>query len=119
MKNIPATLLCVSVLPLLTPSVRAAAAADNWAQDCASCHGGDGTGQTKMGRRLGVRDLTDADYQKSFTDDQLFKNLKAGENWPDGRVKMKPYGDQLSDPEIKDLVGFVRGLAKGGSSPKA
>ncbi len=119
MKNIPATLLCVSVLPLLTPSVRAAAAADNWAQDCASCHGGDGTGQTKMGRRLGVRDLTDADYQKSYTDDQLYKNLKAGENWPDGRVKMKPYGDQLSDPEIKDLVGFVRGLAKGGSSPKA
>lgn len=119
MKNIPAILLCASVLPLSSPVLRAASGADNWAQHCSSCHGGDGAGQTKMGRRLGVRDLTDAAYQKGFTDDQLFTNLKAGEAWPDGRVKMKPYGDQLSDPEIKDLVVFVRSLGKGAPAPKA
>jgi mono/diheme cytochrome c family protein len=65
-----------------------------------------------MGRRLGVKDLTDAAYQKSFTDDQLFDHLKAGETGPDGKVKMKPYGDKFSDDEIKALVGYVRSLAK-------
>lgn len=115
MKNLPAILLLASVLPISSPALRAAAATDNWAQHCASCHGDDGTGQTKMGRRLGVRDLSDAAYQKTFTDDQLFTNLKAGETSPDGKVKMKPYGDLLADPEIKDLVGFVRTLVKAGS----
>jgi cytochrome c553 len=114
MKNLPAILLCASVLPLSSTALRAASTAENWTQHCASCHGDDGTGQTKMGRRLHVKDLSDAAYQKSFTDEELFANLKAGEKGPDGKVKMKPYGDLLSDPELKDLVGFVRSLAKAG-----
>lgn len=105
--------LWASAMLLLAPQAsRAAAAADNWKQDCASCHGDDGSARTKMGRKLSLKDLTDAAYQKTFTDDQLFEHLKAGETGTDGKVKMKPYGDRLSDDEIKALVGFVRSLAK-------
>jgi mono/diheme cytochrome c family protein len=97
---------------VLSSAVAHAAAADNWKQHCASCHGDDGAGQTKMGRKLGAKDLKDPAYQKTFTDDQLFKNLKEGETGADGKVKMKPFADKLSDDDIKALVGYVRSLAK-------
>ena len=97
---------------LAYPSARAATAAENWTHHCASCHGEDGAGKSKMGRKVGAKDLTSAEYQKSFTDDQLFEHLKSGENGPDGKVKMKAYGDTLSPDELKGLVAFVRSLAK-------
>jgi mono/diheme cytochrome c family protein len=100
-----------SALLIAAPAARAAAA-DSWKQHCASCHGADGTGQTKVGRRLGVKDLTDAAYQKSFTDDQLAKNLKDGETGADGKVKMKPFADKLADDDIKALVAYVRAMSK-------
>lgn len=103
--------LGASALLLIAPAARAAGA-DSWKEHCASCHGQDGTGQTKMGHKLGVKDLTDAAYQKTFTDDQLLKNLKEGETGPDGKVKMKPFADKLSDDDIKGLVGYVRTLSK-------
>ncbi|HLX95741.1 MAG TPA: hypothetical protein VKU37_08350, partial [Verrucomicrobiae bacterium] len=49
-----------------------------WSLDCAACHGKDGKGQTMMGRRLGIKDLTDAKVQASFTDDQATKAIKEG-----------------------------------------
>jgi mono/diheme cytochrome c family protein len=84
---------------------------ENWAK-CAMCHGKDGTGHTKIAKKLGVKDLTDSAYQKTFTDDQIFKNLKEGEKDADGNTKMKAFGDSLSDSEIKDLIAYVRTLAK-------
>jgi cytochrome c553 len=103
--------LGASALLLSSPAARAAAP-DSWKAHCASCHGDDGAGQTKMGRKLGVKDLTDGAYQKTFTDDQLFRNLKEGETGSDGKVKMKPFADKLPDDDIKALVGYVRTLAK-------
>jgi mono/diheme cytochrome c family protein len=100
-----------AALLIASPAARAAAPA-SWTQHCASCHGADGAGQTKMGHKLGVKDLTDAAYQKSFTDDQLFKNLKGGETDADGKVRMKPFADKLPDGDIKALVAYVRTLSK-------
>ena len=104
--------LAASALLLASPAARAATGAENWTQACATCHGADGAGHTKIGKRLGVKDLTDAAYQKTFTDDQLFRNLKEGETGSDGKVKMKPFADKLPDDDIKALVGYVRTLAK-------
>lgn len=33
-----------------------------WRASCAGCHGRDGKGQTRVGRRAGVKDLTDHQY---------------------------------------------------------
>jgi cytochrome c553 len=34
-----------------------------WKEHCASCHGMDGRGKTKAGRKAKVKDLTDKKYQ--------------------------------------------------------
>ena len=85
---------------------------NNWGKMCAACHGKDGAGGTKAGKKLGVKDLTDAANQKAFTDDQAFAAVKSGLTAPDGAVKMKPFADKLSDDEVKALVAYVRTLAK-------
>lgn len=112
MKTPTALALCASTLLLASPAMFAGTASENWTQSCASCHGADGVGLTKMGKKLGVKDLTDSAYQKSFTDAQLFDHLKSGETGTDGKVKMKAFGEKFSDDDIKALVGYVRSLSK-------
>jgi cytochrome c553 len=90
----------------------AAEPSDNWSKLCASCHGKDGAGHTRAGKKLDVKDLTSAEYQKTFTDDDAFKTLKEGFKGADGSDKMKPFADKLSDDEIKGLVAYIRAMAK-------
>jgi cytochrome c553 len=87
----------------------AADAKANWDSLCAKCHGADGKGQTTMGKKLGIKDLTDAKVQSELKDDAAFKMIKEGKKDADGKTVMKAYVT-LSDEEIKDLVTFVRGL---------
>jgi len=84
----------------------------NWEKNCASCHGKDGKGETKAGKKADVKNLTDATYQASFTDEQMFKQIKEGMKDKNGKEKMKAFGGAFSDEEIKALVAFVRGLKK-------
>ena len=82
-----------------------------WGQHCASCHGKDGKGQTKAGRKAGVKDQTDAQYQSGLTDEKMFKAVKEGLK-EDGKEKMKPFNEKLKDDEIKGLVAHVRSFKK-------
>jgi mono/diheme cytochrome c family protein len=90
-------------------NVSAADAKSNWDSLCAKCHGEDGKGQTKMGQKVGVKDLTDAKVQAEIKDDAAFKTIKEGKKDADGKTLMKAF-DTLSDEEIKGLVTYVRGL---------
>jgi cytochrome c553 len=92
-------------------SARAADAKENWEKNCVKCHGADGKGQTAMGKKLGLKDYTDAKVQDALKDDQMTKAIKEGVKEGD-TAKMKAYGDSLSDDEIKALVTFIRGLKK-------
>ncbi len=78
-----------------------------WNMNCAACHGKDGKGQTMMGHKLAIKDLTDAKVQASFTDDQATKAIKEGVT-ENGQTKMKAFADKLSDDDIKALVAHVR-----------
>ena len=89
----------------------AADAKETWEKTCAKCHGPDGKGDTKMGQKLGIKDLTDAKLQGELKDDQAFKAIKEGIKDNEGKIKMKP-AEGLSDDEIKALVGHVRTLKK-------
>lgn len=89
----------------------AADAAGNWTEHCAKCHGATGKGDTKMGKKLGIRDLTDAAVQSKFTDDAAIKAMKEGVKDKDGKQSMKPV-EGLSDGDMKALVGYVRSLKK-------
>ncbi len=89
-----------------------ASAADGkqvWADHCASCHGADGKGQTKMGQKLGVKDFTDAKVQAAMKDDAMTKAVKEGLKDADGKTLMKPF-DTLSDDEVKAVIAYIRGL---------
>ena len=90
-------------------SASAADANQNWTDHCATCHGADGKGQTKMGQRLGVKDFTDAKVQADMKDDAATKAIKEGLKDADGKPQMKPF-DTLTDDEVKALVTYVRGL---------
>jgi len=105
------TLAAALAIAVAAPLV-AETADNNWAKLCAACHGKDGAGHTRAGKKLDVKDLTAAANQKMFTDDDAFAALKKGLTAPDGAEKMKPFADKLSDDEIKALVTYVRALAK-------
>ena len=87
----------------------AADAKSNWDDNCAKCHGADGKGDTKMGHKLRIADLTDAKVQAQFTDDQAFAAVKEGVKDKDGAMRMKAI-EGLSDDDIKALVLYVRKL---------
>ena len=97
---------------LLGGVARSAGIPDTWSKNCASCHGPDGTGHTKAGRMAQVKDMTSADYQKTFTDDQAAAQIKGGLTDKTGKERMKAFGDKFSDADIKDLVAYVRSLQK-------
>ena len=92
-------------------AVSAAEAKENWDKLCAKCHGADGKGQTKMGQKLGVKDMTDAKVQADLTDDTAFKSIKEGLKDKDDKTLMKP-SEGLSDEDIKGLVAYMRTFKK-------
>jgi cytochrome c553 len=92
-------------------AAKAADAKENWTANCAKCHGEDGKGDTKMGKKMGVKDFTDAKVQDSFTDEKAAKSIKEGVKEGD-KTLMQPYGDKLSDADIKALVAHIRSFKK-------
>lgn len=92
-------------------SSSAADVKENWEKVCGKCHGPDGKGDTKMGQKLGIKDLTDAKLQADLKDEQAFKSVKEGIKDSEGKIKMKP-AENISDDEIKALVQYVRTLKK-------
>jgi cytochrome c553 len=96
-----------AVLALATALGRAAPAAENWENQCTKCHGADGKGQTKVGKKLNLKDYTDAKVQAEMKDAEMTKAITEGV-FVDGKEKMKAFKEELSADEIKDLVAFVR-----------
>jgi cytochrome c6 len=93
---------------LLGVFVFAAPVAENWENHCTKCHGADGKGQTKAGRKLNVKDYTDAKVQAEMKDEDMIKVTAEGIKDKAGKEKMKGYKDELSSEEIKELVAYVR-----------
>ena len=69
--------------------------------DCRKCHEKDGKG-TKRGKKLGVPNFTDGEWQDSVTDEQLINSIT------DGKKKMPKQGHKLSPEEIKAMVKYIR-----------
>jgi cytochrome c6 len=97
-----------AVLVLSSLSGIAAPAAENWENHCAKCHGDDGKGQTKAGKKLNLKDYTDAAVQVKMTDEEIIKAITDGVTDEKGKERMKAYKDELSAEEIKELLTYVR-----------
>jgi cytochrome c6 len=77
-----------------------------YASKCAICHGKDGRGLPNW-RKKGQPDFTDANWQKSRTDAQLFESTK------NGKGKFMPaFKAKLSDEEITATVARIRAFGK-------
>lgn len=70
--------------------------------NCAKCHGKDGRAKTFRGKLVGARNLTDAKWQASVTDEQIKEAIKKGPE------EMPSFEKKLSPAEIDSLVGYVR-----------
>ena len=79
-----------------------------WKAKCASCHGGDGKGQTDQGQKMHLEDMTRPEWQKSKTDAQLKAAIENGIK--KDAAEMDPYKDKLEPAQIDALVAYVRTL---------
>jgi len=81
---------------------------------CAACHGatGKGDGPAAAGLPVKPRDHTDAAYMGKLKDQQIFDTIKKGGQAMGKSPLMPPWGGQLSDAQIWDLVAYVRTLSK-------
>jgi len=95
---------CAAMLALST-SARAQDAPALYKTKCAACHGPDGKGETTIGKANKLRDLGSADVQQQSDTDLTAVIVN-------GKGKMPPYGKSLKSEQIKDLVGYIRSLAK-------
>jgi mono/diheme cytochrome c family protein len=84
----------------------AQSAEDLYKAKCLLCHAADGSGNTPAGKKMEV---------KSFSAPEVAKNTDA--TWIDvtktGKGKMPAYTGKLTDDQIKDVIKYVRSLAKG------
>src|SRR5918999_3251919 len=67
---------------------------------CATCHGKDGRAKTFKAKFNGARNLANADWQETVTDERIFNSIS------NGRGKMPAFGEKLSHVEIENLVGY-------------
>ncbi|EPX60484.1 cytochrome c family protein [Cystobacter fuscus DSM 2262] len=84
--------------------------AETWTAKCKSCHGPDGKGQTQMGKKEAIQDLSLPSWQKSWTDARIREVIAEGSR---DNKKMKAYKDKLTPQQIDALVAYVRGFQKG------
>ena len=80
-------------------------------KECTKCHGADGKGDTKMGKKLGAKDYTDPKVQAEVNDAAAFKAIKEGLKDKEGKTLMKPT-EGVSDADIKALVAYMRTFKK-------
>jgi mono/diheme cytochrome c family protein len=104
-------IITISLFAASAMSVRAADAKANWDNNCVQCHGKNGAADTKMGKTLNAKDLTDPKVQADFTDAKATQSIKEGVK-ENGKTTMKSFGGKLTDDEIKALVAYVRTLKK-------
>lgn len=83
-------------------------------QYCAGCHGSTGKGDGPAAGALNPkpRDLSDKAYARSLKDEYLFQITKDGGAAVKKSPLMPAMGKTLKDDQIKDLVAYLRSLAK-------
>jgi cytochrome c6 len=92
----------VLAVSLAAASARAEGAAAIFEKKCATCHGKDGKGHTKMGEKLGVKELAAVSAPGPSTPAADVEKIVR-----DGKGKMPGFKDKLSDAEIKELAAYV------------
>ena len=86
-----------------------------YAKYCATCHGATGKGDGPGAKALNPkppRDLTDRAYMDGLTEEYLVKVIQKGGAAVGKSPLMPPWSPALKDGDIRDVVTYVRSLAK-------
>jgi len=76
---------------------------------CTSCHGVNGEGGSGNDLIPAAPDLTDKEWKHGSTDGEIFSAIKNG---VPPELNMVPWGDQINDPDIWNVVNYIRSIAK-------
>lgn len=100
----------ITAVVLLILSLVGIASAENpgkaiFTSKCALCHGADGAGKTSIGKTLKITDFHSPDIKK-LSDADLKDTITNGKN------KMPPFKDKLTDAQIDQVISYVRELGK-------
>ncbi|MGA9656418.1 MAG: c-type cytochrome [Polyangia bacterium] len=101
-------LVASGLLVLWVSAAALAGAPETFAQNCAGCHGKDGKGQTTMGKKLSIKDLTDAKVQAAAKDADWDKAISDGVKDAAGKVVMTGFKGKVTPEDIKALVKLCR-----------
>lgn len=85
-----------------------------YVQDCANCHGADGKGDGPGAAILDPkpRDFANCKDMSKRSDAELFKAISQGGVAVGLSGEMQPWGDQLSEQQIHELIKYVRAFCK-------
>lgn len=85
-----------------------------YANYCASCHGagGKGDGLAAAGLNPKPQDLTNAAYVSKLTDKYLEDIIKKGGAGVGKSALMPPWAAALKDGEVRNVIAYIRNLAK-------
>jgi mono/diheme cytochrome c family protein len=80
---------------------------------CASCHGerGDATGPLAATLEPRPTDHTNGSYMNALSDEHLFAVIEQGGAAVGKSPQMAGWGGTLKEPQIRNLVAFIRSLA--------
>jgi cytochrome c6 len=99
----------ITLAAILAASTTAAFAqgsgADTYKSKCSMCHGADGLATGPMGKSMSIPAFNSPAIVKA-SDVDLFAITK------NGKGKMPAYAAKLTDPQIKDVVAYIRTLQK-------
>ncbi|MFQ5351844.1 MAG: c-type cytochrome [Candidatus Binatia bacterium] len=116
MKHIAKVVMVLAVVGLLLSAAQGSGADDakaTWEKNCRACHGSDGKGDTKAGKKLGVKDLTAAEVKAGLEKGKMIETIKKGvTDGETGKTKMKAYAGKLSEEQVEALADYVLGLGK-------
>lgn len=106
MKNqISVAVICIMVTFAVNPVHAQNSGADTYKAKCAMCHAADGSGNTPAGKSMKVPPFSSPDLVK-MSDADLIAATK------NGKGKMPAYAGKLTDPQIKDVIAYIRTLQK-------
>ena len=99
------SLLAMAIALALPNLSYAEGGGDIFKAKCAMCHGADGSGNTAMGKKFGLKDMGSADVQGK-SDADLTEIITKGKG------KMPSYEGKLTKDQITDVVKYIRTLKK-------
>lgn len=105
------TIALLCLWAALGTTARASEVSDLFSDKCAVCHGDDGKGQTRMGKKFHAPDFTEAKWLAKTTEETARHAIENGA-MIDGQVRMPAWKEKLTSQQISDLTKYARGLGK-------